>query len=58
VSQGEALMTLLQNTPHFMAESPQMVGVFQRAVAAANCFAGQRNEAAEAAAKIMELIGC
>lgn len=57
VSQGEALMTLLKNTPHPLAESPQMVSTFQRAVAAARCFAGQRNEAAEAATKIMELIG-
>jgi hypothetical protein len=57
VSQGEALMILLQNTPHFLTESPQMVSTFQRAVAAANCFTGHRNEAADAAAKIIELIG-
>lgn len=57
VSQGEALMTLLKNTPHPLAESPQMVSTFQRAVAAASCLAGQRNEAAEAATRIMEMIG-
>lgn len=57
VSQGEALMMLLQNTPHFLTDSPQMVGTFQRAVAGASCFAGQRNEASEAVTKIIELIG-
>jgi hypothetical protein len=57
MSQGEALMTLLRNTPHTLAESPEMVGVFQRAVARARSFAGRRGDAANAVDKIRELVG-
>src|SRR5271163_2658995 len=46
VSQSETLLTLLRNTPHALAESPGMVGTFQRAVAGATCYAGRRTEAA------------
>ena len=56
VSQGEALMMLLCNTPHTLAESTEMVSFFQRAVANASCFAGLRSEAPDAASRIMELI--
>jgi hypothetical protein len=57
VSQGEALMILLRNTPHTLLQSPEMVGFFQHAVASASCFAGQRSEAADAVEKIIEMIG-
>jgi hypothetical protein len=33
-----------------------MVGVFQRAVAGANCYVGQRNEAAQAVDQILQLV--
>lgn len=56
-SQSEALMILLKNTPHVLADSPEMIGIFQRAVTAAECFGGTRGEAAEAADKIVEMIG-
>src|ERR1700722_8830821 len=35
VCQSEALLILLRNTPHLLSESPNMVAVFQRAVAGA-----------------------
>jgi len=56
VSQSETLLTLLRNTPHALAESPGMVGTFQRAVAGATCYAGRRTEAADAADHILHLI--
>jgi len=57
VSQGEALLTLLRNTPHVLAESPEMVEVFQRAVAGAACYTGSRTEASHAADQILRLVG-
>ncbi len=57
VSQSEALMTLLRNTPHALAESPEMIGTFECAVSQAECFAGVRGDAAEAVDKISQLIG-
>jgi hypothetical protein len=56
VSQGEALLILLRNTPHVLAESPDMVGLFQRAVAGATCYAGHRSEAAHAVDQILQLV--
>lgn len=56
VSQSEGVLTLLRNTPHVLAESPDMVGVFQRAVAGAACYAGRRPEAAAAVGEILRLI--
>ena len=56
MSQGEALMTLLGNTPHTLKDSPEMIGIFQRAVSDAQCFAGTRGDAAEAFDKILQLI--
>ena len=56
VPQSEALLTLLRNTPHNLAESADMVGVFQRAVAGAVCYAGQRSETAHAADEILQLV--
>jgi hypothetical protein len=57
VHQSEGLLTLLRNTPHVLAESPEMVSVFQRAVAGASCYAGHRSEAVHAADQIMRLVG-
>ena len=57
ISQSEALLTLLRNTPHFLAESPDMVDIFKRAVSGAICYGGQRSEAADAADQIMQLVG-
>jgi len=34
-----------------------MVGVFQRAVAGATCYAGRRSEVAHAADQILQLVG-
>ncbi len=57
MAQGEAVMLLLRNTPHEMAESPEMVEFFLRVAANAACFAGQRCDVAEAATHIINLIG-
>ena len=55
-SQSEALLNLLRNTPHILADSPDMVGAFQRAVAGAVCYAGHRADAVHAAGQILQLI--
>ena len=57
VPQGEALLNLLRNTPHVLAETPDLVGIFQRAVAGAACYAGRRSDAADAVDQIFQLIG-
>jgi hypothetical protein len=57
VPQSEGLLTLLRNTPHVLADSPDMVGSFQRAVAGATCYAGRRTEAKDAADEIFRLVG-
>ena len=54
---GEAVLTLLKNTPHYLAELPDMVDVFQRAVAGAACFSGNRDEAVPAVDHILQLVG-
>jgi hypothetical protein len=56
VAQSEGLLTLLRNTPHALADSPEMLGWFQRAAAGAACYTGQRAEAAQAADEILRLI--
>ncbi|SPE19116.1 hypothetical protein SBA5_200028 [Candidatus Sulfotelmatomonas gaucii] len=53
ISQGIALLHLLQNTPHVLTDSPGMVESFQRAVAGARCYAGTRGDAVEAARLIL-----
>jgi hypothetical protein len=55
-SQSEALLNLLRNTPHILADSPDMVRAFQRAVAGAACYAGHRADAVHAAGQILKLI--
>lgn len=57
IPQSLGLMTLLRNTPHALADSPQMVTWFQNAVASAACFAGRRGDAADAANHILDLAG-
>ncbi len=57
MSQSEALLTLLRNTPHVLAESPDLVGVLQHAVSGAACYSGRRTEAAAAADQILQLTG-
>lgn len=56
VTQGEAVLTLLRNTPHILSESPGLVEVFQRAVSEAACYTGCRGEAAQAVDEILRLI--
>lgn len=58
ISQGEAVMLLLRNTPHEMGRSPEVVGRFTRAVASAECYTGTRGDAAEAADRILEFVVC
>ena len=58
ISQGEAVMLLLRNTPHEMAHSPQMIDFFLRVAGNAVCLAGKRGDAVEAATHILNLIGC
>lgn len=57
ISQSEAVMLLLSNTPHEMGQSPEIIDSFTRAVAAAECYVGTRGEVAEAADRILELVG-
>jgi hypothetical protein len=57
VSQSEALLILLRNTPHVLSESSEMIAVFQRAVAGATCYTGFRPDAEEAVSQILQLIG-
>jgi hypothetical protein len=56
MSQGEAVMLLLRNTPHEMAKSPEMIDFFVRVADKAVCLAGKRGDAAEAATHIFDLI--
>ena len=56
LSQGEAVMLLLRNTPHEMAKSPEMIDFFLRVADKAVCFAGKRGDAAEAATQLLDQI--
>lgn len=55
IPQSEGLLTLLRNTPHVLAESPDMLSKFQCAVAGAICYTGRRAEAVHAADEILRL---
>jgi hypothetical protein len=57
VCQSEALLILLRNTPHILSESPNMIALFQRAVASSICYVGRRPDACEAVSRISRLIG-
>lgn len=56
VGQSEMLVTLLKNTPHVLTERPGMLAPLLRASANAVCYAGVRNEAADAANRILDLL--
>jgi hypothetical protein len=57
IPQGEGLMLLLRNTPHALEDSPNMMDVFLKAVARAECFVGRRGDAEEAVDYIEKLVG-
>lgn len=54
--QGEAVITLLKNTPHFLVETPGMLESFERAAAGARCYAGERPDAVQSVDEILRLI--
>jgi len=56
ISQSEAVMLLLSNTPHEMGQSPEMVDLFTRCVVGAECYTGTRGDVVEAADRILELV--
>jgi len=56
LSQSEAVMMLLRNTPHEMEQSPRLIDFFLRAAANAVCYEGRRGDAVEAAARILQLV--
>ena len=56
ISQGEAIMLLLRNTPHEMGQSPEMIDLFMRAVSDAGCYAGTRGDVVEAAGLVLDLV--
>jgi len=56
IPQGMALLNLLENTPHVLADSPEMATSFQRAVAGARCYRGTRGDAVEAARRILGMM--
>lgn len=56
IAQSEAVLSLLRNTPHALAEAPEMVGSFERAVSGAICMAGERGQADDAASGILRLV--
>lgn len=56
VSQSVGLLSLLKNTPHVLGRSPAMIRSFQRAVANAANFVGERADVGEAADRILQLI--
>ena len=55
ITQSEALLSLLRNTPHSLAESPDIVRIFESAVASATCYAGCRAEAPDSVDRILQL---
>jgi hypothetical protein len=56
ISQSEALLIMLKNTPHPLAESPEMLEYFQRAVAGTTGYVGSQANAAHAADQILGLV--
>jgi hypothetical protein len=56
VPQSAGVLLLLQNTPHVLAEVPELVAIFQNAAAGAQCRQGYRGDAAEAAEEILRLV--
>ncbi len=56
IPQSAALIDLLRNTPHILEETPDLIRVFERAIAGAQCFAGSRPDAQSAVDSILALI--
>jgi len=56
LSQSGALLRLLQNTPHSMADKPEMLAPLTAAVSRAASFEGIRGEGTEAADRILRLL--
>jgi hypothetical protein len=56
VPQSRALLMLLGHTPHVLADAPDLIEKFQRAVAGARCYAGLRTDASAAADEILRVI--
>lgn len=56
IPQSVALLSLLKNTPQVLADSPNLVPSFEKAVAGAACYAGERGSAVEAVDRILALI--
>ena len=55
-SQSQGMISLLQNTPHAMADSSGLVASLHRAAYTARCYAGLRGEAQDAAGQILRII--
>ena len=55
-AQSEALLALLRNTPHVLAETPRVLPALTRASAGSKCYAGKRGDAADAAGHILRLV--
>jgi hypothetical protein len=58
ISQGEAVILLLSNTPHEMEQSPEMISHFSCMSADAACYSGTRGDFTEATERILELVAC
>ena len=56
ISQSEALLLLLRNTPQEMANSPKLLSRLRAGVRSATCYTGVRGEAVEAAGRVVELL--
>lgn len=56
ITQSEALLALLRNTPHALEETPDMVDTLRCAITEAACYSGCRGEAAQAVDEILRLI--
>lgn len=56
VNQGEAMMLLLRNTPHILADTPGLIDYFGQATSGARSLIGFRPEASLAATEILRLV--
>lgn len=56
MTRSDVLLRMLENTPHVLAEKPEIIPPLTSACAAAPCYEGFRGDAAEAASRILELV--
>lgn len=56
VPQSEALLILLRNTPHALADAPRIVTPLRTAAAASRCYLGKRENARDAAGQILRIV--